>query len=650
MPDAVVVHCGPGEARSANIRLDVDAPEGSKERVSLRIDHITRRMASSVPPRLVDLLEIAAYVYSADQLATRGGDKMVAMGRDWRRDFRFLIPVRDLAFWRQRIVADQLVRTLSFLSDDYYRFDFRDAERARSVEDYLDFEADGPPAGFQPDGVALFSGGLDSLAGVAATLLQGEKRLALVSHYASTKIQSRQTQLASAIAAKGAAGRFMHVGIRVTRGQEEPRDFTQRTRSFLFASLAFVVAWLFRKDRITFFENGVTSVNLPLAEHVLGSRATRTTHPRVLSNLGQLFSTIADSPIDIVNTFFWLTKTEVVQRLAAAGAEDLIGRSFSCSHTRLVAITGQHCGVCTQCLERRFAVLASGLADHDPADNYQVDLLEGERTDRKGLTLAECYVLAASRYAEMTETAFVAKYGGLSRVLPHLHGNMVENTSKLYELHRRHGSSVRGVIDGAFATMTVRKASSLPKSCLLTLVHSPYGSPAVRADLTEDEATAAEQAQRQAHAAQAGPIAVYFDRDAEAAVFGPTVRMSGVAYALLSVLADQRLEDHASRRPTRLFASISAAALADKLGLTEESLRQQILRVRHALRRKFAEAFDIALGTNDVIENCARSGYRLASGVAIRSSAEPVTADVTMIGQMSRSDRKDRGIRPSERR
>lgn len=570
---------------------------------------------------------------------------MVAMGRDWRRDFRFRIPVRDLDFWRQQSVADQLVRTLSFLSDDYYRFDFREAGQARSVEDYLDFEADGPPAGFQPDGVVLFSGGLDSLAGVAATLLHGENRFALVSHYASTKIQSRQKELATEIAAKGATGRFLHVGIRVTRGQEEPRDFTQRTRSFLFASLAFVVALLFRKDRITFFENGVTSVNLPLAEHVLGSRATRTTHPRVLSNLGQLFSAIADGPIDIVNPFFWLTKTEVVQRLAAAGAEDLVGRSFSCSHTRLVAVTGKHCGVCTQCLERRFAVLASGLAHRDPTENYHVDLLEGARTDPKGLTLAECYVLAASRYAEMTETAFLAKYGGLSRVLPHLHGEMGQNASKLYELHRRHGSSVRRVIDGAFATMTVSKAISLPKSCLLTLVHSAYGSPAVRGDLIEAEPTAAEQAQRRGQAAPRERISVYFDRDAKAAVFGPTVRMSGVAYALLSALADQRFEDHTRRRPTRLFASISADALADKLGLTEESLRQQILRVRQALRRKFSEAFDIALGTNDVIENCPRSGYRLASGVAIRSSEEQIAPDVTMVGEMSRSARRNGGFR-----
>ena len=61
-----------------------------------------------------------------------------------------------------------------------------------------------------------------------------------------------------------------------------PIEKTQRTRSFLFASLAFVLARMFGKERFTFFENGVISFNLPIAGDVLGARATRTTHPRVI--------------------------------------------------------------------------------------------------------------------------------------------------------------------------------------------------------------------------------------------------------------------------------------------------------------------------------------------------------------------------------
>ena len=43
-----------------------------------------------------------------------------------------------------------------------------------------------------------------------------------------------------------------------------------------------VTARLFGLDRITFFENGIVSLNLPPLAQVVGARATRTTHPQVL--------------------------------------------------------------------------------------------------------------------------------------------------------------------------------------------------------------------------------------------------------------------------------------------------------------------------------------------------------------------------------
>jgi hypothetical protein len=43
--------------------------------------------------------------------------------------------------------------------------------------------------------------------------------------------------------------------------------------------LAAVTARLFGLDRIKFFENGVLSLNLPPLAQVVGTQATRTTHP-----------------------------------------------------------------------------------------------------------------------------------------------------------------------------------------------------------------------------------------------------------------------------------------------------------------------------------------------------------------------------------
>ena len=60
------------------------------------------------------------------------------------------------------------------------------------------------------------------------------------------------------------------------------REYTQRTRSFLFAALGVTFARMSGLDRLRFYENGVVSLNLPPSPQVVGARASRTTHPRVL--------------------------------------------------------------------------------------------------------------------------------------------------------------------------------------------------------------------------------------------------------------------------------------------------------------------------------------------------------------------------------
>lgn len=50
-------------------------------------------------PRTLDLLLIAGSVFTADSLVRRGGDTRSGLGIDWRRDLRFIIPVRDADFW-----------------------------------------------------------------------------------------------------------------------------------------------------------------------------------------------------------------------------------------------------------------------------------------------------------------------------------------------------------------------------------------------------------------------------------------------------------------------------------------------------------------------------------------------------------------------
>ena len=62
---------------------------------------------------------------------------------------------------------------------------------------------------------------------------------------------------------------------------------------------------------IRFFENGIVSHNLPIAEQVVGARATRSTHPKVLRSLSELMSLVIGRAIVIDNPLVWQTKGEV---------------------------------------------------------------------------------------------------------------------------------------------------------------------------------------------------------------------------------------------------------------------------------------------------------------------------------------------------
>ncbi len=53
-----------------------------------------------LPDRLLDLLEIAAYVYTADRYVSRGRTDAVEF-ESWSRDFRFHVKVRDLDLTRE---------------------------------------------------------------------------------------------------------------------------------------------------------------------------------------------------------------------------------------------------------------------------------------------------------------------------------------------------------------------------------------------------------------------------------------------------------------------------------------------------------------------------------------------------------------------
>jgi len=488
LKDEIVV-CGGLEAprkgkAGHTVRLNLI---GDDANVDVEIVNISRRLSTDVPEILTDLVEIASYVYCADQVVTRGGEGVLAFGAEWRRTLRFRIPVRHPEIWSSDTVTDALKRTLSFLSDDEYEFSFQKQTHAVPMQRYLKF-GDGDAGVQTTDEVLLFSGGLDSLGGAVQALVNEKRHVALVSHRSNPKTSHGQERLVEELSQLSPCNRPLHVPVWVNTAGINTAEYTQRSRSFLYASLAFAVSRIFGLDRIRFYENGVVSLNLPISEQAVGARATRTTHPKVLGGLADLFSQLIDRPFVVENPFLWHTRAEVVNVIGDAGCSCLIQHSVSCMHTRDQTKDHPHCGQCSQCVGRRFATLASNYGIDDPASRYKIDLLEGERRQDKDLTLLESFIRTATDIERMTDAQLIGRYGEMSRALRHLPpltANAVAN--RVIRLHRQHAREVTHVMDTAIKEHASDiRAVRLPKTCgiVLALAES-CGIPTLRTEMLD---------------------------------------------------------------------------------------------------------------------------------------------------------------------
>jgi hypothetical protein len=449
------------------VKLDLHS---HKANVNLKVHDISQRMSAGLPDVLVDLLEVATYVFCADQATGRG--TAFDTGEKWHRHFEFFIPVRQPDLWSSQAVRTALVDVLSFLSDDDYEFTFSELKKRPSEQLYFEnFVAD-----FAADDVALFSGGLDSLAGALQATLGDKRRLAVVSHRSSTKKEPAVEHLVTDLRARCGADRLFHVPVWITKDEHLGREYTQRSRSFLYAALGATVASMLGRDRFSFYENGVTSLNLPVSPQLVGSRATRTTHPKAIEGFGTFLTALLQKPFAVHSPFLWRTKTEVVKLISDLGCRDLIRHSRSCTRTFEATKLWPHCGTCSQCVDRRFAMLAAGLADEDPSEAYKVDLLTGERDVGEPRTVAEQYVQRATKMNGADEARFYTDFPEASRVLRRVGLPVADAAVRVRELHDRHAKDVLRVLDEAIAAhATDLRAGKLKNSCLIVLAATgPY--------------------------------------------------------------------------------------------------------------------------------------------------------------------------------
>lgn len=612
-----LILCGgtsaPKQAAKDAIELDTSPNAPAHKRVFLRLDRLTERLLDNLDPVLADAVEIASYVFMADRLVKRGTEQMGRMGVDWRRDLCFKIPVRKADIWTQKEIYGALVEALSFLSEDEFAFEFEPGDPAIRLDPFLGFN-DPNARTIKPDDIILFSGGLDSLAGAVQRVIGDNRNAVFVTHKNSKNMSNRQDALVDALGTPPGSGQnqIFYAPVWVTKGDYEPTEYTQRTRSFLFVTLGVAIGRMFDCDDIQLFENGITSFNLPIAEHVIGTRASRTTHPRALASFANFFSLLTQRQIKIENHFLWKTKAEVVEVLRIHGCENLIPSSTSCANVRNWAMTTKQCGVCSQCIERRIAVLGAGLAECEPEDSYNVELFTGAHTNAEDITMAEQHISRAARFAAMTKDSFLMNYGQVFRTLPYLPGRADDNAGRIFELHRRYGHQVIEVVDARLRTHAgFVNAQELASTSLLAMINSPLGAAPVLRDPAELEAPASQQAALDNKPIRERRFTLAVDGAAKCVVFVDGPELRGKAFELVKRLAEQFQEDRTERKKPEQHTFVATRTLMQDLKIKEHSLSQRVLRIRTSLKEQFVRSTDYMIDEQDIIQSDRWKGYRL---------------------------------------
>ena len=566
--------------------------------VNLKIGGLSELHVSRLPNLVMDLIEIATLVYAVDACISRGGTADQCMAAKWHRVFHIEIPVRELSTWQRNDIRSALEEMLMFLSGDRFHFTFTKNNTASSTSKYFKFGDDGD---WKPDSVVMFSGGLDSLAGALEEIVERKNKVALISHHSSTKIAHVQKVLQKEIGKRQGTEMIKHIPITAQLGRASNKEGTHRTRSFLFAALGIANVIAFELDRLKFYENGFVSLNLPPVGNVLGTRATRTTHPQTLDRFSTLFSLLLNKNLRVENPYFWRTKKDVVEKIDQLNFGDLIKDTRSCADVHNLTNMHTHCGRCSQCVDRRFAIMGAKLERYDPAEAYRVDLMTGAHSSVTDKEIALSYVRAAQLFETATVQSLEGRYSVLSSVVAYLGGSHDETLLRIAQFLRRHGTGVMDVMRNALKD---RRLDDLDSNSLPRL-YGDIQQGKILGSVGAETNTATQVPEKKML------DLVFIERPAKLIIEG-CVEIKGAGFRLLRLLADANLDGAGRGLAPEDYPLLKADKLSAALKMASaESLRKSINRTRKSLGKMFTSAGLDADMAEALIENNPWSGYRL---------------------------------------
>ena len=405
--------------------------------LSLLADMTFGSLLSRPRARVLDLLNIAAGAYTVDRAVKRKKGNGNELGI---RSLRLCFAVHDLTFWQSPEITDVTTEILSFLTDENWSLTFESiASPEFSPGHQLPL---GLPWTRRPGRIALYSGGLDSAAGLATRVMGGVEDYLLVTVGHHGALRRRCANQIERLSELTNTTRQLHTTLVVRlRGSAAKRmshqESSQRSRAFLFCAAAAVAAQACKVEVIDVFENGVGAINLPLMTGMLaGGLATRGAHPTFLQLMSRLASLVAEKPIRYSLPFAAQTKAEMLAVFKSPELANWAQLSHSCVHTSLRERNFSHCGQCPGCIERRQAFAAAGI-DERIAGKYSLDIVAGKPRDSANADYLRCYIDDAAAW--LSNDASIRR-----RMNWHLFATQVpaDQHASMAERQRRHAHEV----------------------------------------------------------------------------------------------------------------------------------------------------------------------------------------------------------------
>lgn len=377
-----------------------------------------------------DLLTVASAIYACDVAFKRGQREQIT------RNIELDVPVVNYAVFES--LKGELEVLLWFLSDDNWTITYH---RASGVPE--------PKRNWPACAGAtiLFSGGVDSFVGASELLAsKGVAAVQLASHLTGNPVTRQSQQDLVAHLERKYSATLNRITVRTggrKRAQysypsDADREETQRTRSFMFLTIAALAARRNGyKELVVIAENGPMAIHLPLSPARVGAFSTHTAHPEFVKQAAGFFSRLLDASFTLRNPFLYKTKAEVVAMLAASDRSALAS-SVSCWRGARVFSSVNHCGECVPCLVRRIAFEHNGISFPEyKRDLFSEDVPSLDVDDDGKRNLVE---LASFAHLFNTECE-----GSLEHIFPDLI-NADFDKSEAIEMYRRFAREAEAVL------------------------------------------------------------------------------------------------------------------------------------------------------------------------------------------------------------